>query len=81
MSDALKRRCLHLYIDYPERNLELDIVKLKLPMIDDRLAEQLVDAVRGIRSLDMKKSLVFPKHWIGQSRLSPFRLKIFLLIF
>ncbi len=55
MSDALKRRCLHLYIDYPERNLELDIVRLKLPMIGARLAEQLVDAVRGIRNLDMKK--------------------------
>ena len=55
MSDALKRRCIHLYIDYPERNLELEIVKLKIPEINDRLAEQLVDAIRKIRNLDLKK--------------------------
>jgi MoxR-like ATPase len=55
MSDALKRRCIHLYIDYPERNLELEIVKLKIPEINDRLAEQLVDAIRKIRDLDLKK--------------------------
>ena len=43
ISDALKRRCIHLYIDYPERELELQIVKLKSPQIKDRLAEQLVE--------------------------------------
>jgi len=42
MSDALKRRCIHLYIDYP-------------PRIKDRLAGQLVNAVRRIRGLDLKK--------------------------
>jgi MoxR-like ATPase len=55
MSDALKRRCIHLYIDYPERDLELEIVKLKLPAINNHLAEQLVDAIRKIRDLDLKK--------------------------
>ena len=55
MSDALKRRCIHLYIDYPERDLELEIVKLKIPKIKTRLAEQLVDAIRKIRELDLKK--------------------------
>jgi MoxR-like ATPase len=55
MSDGLKRRCLHLYIDYPERDLELKIVKLKLPHIADRLAAQVVDAIRRIRTLDLKK--------------------------
>ena len=55
MSDALKRRCIHLYIDYPERNLELEIVKLKIPEINHRLADQLVDAIRKIRDLDLKK--------------------------
>ncbi|MCP4627909.1 MAG: MoxR family ATPase [bacterium] len=55
MSDALKRRCIHLYIDYPERNLELDVVKLKIPGINDRLAEQMVDSIRKIRDLDLKK--------------------------
>jgi MoxR-like ATPase len=55
MSDALKRRCLHLYIDYPDRDLELEIVRLKLPRIADRLVVQLVDAIRRIRLLDLKK--------------------------
>lgn len=55
MSDALKRRCLHLYIDYPERELELEIVQLKLPRINNRLAVQLVDTIRNIRNLDLKK--------------------------
>lgn len=55
MSDALKRRCIHLYIDYPDRNLELRIVRLKIPGIGDRLAGQLIDAVHRIRELDLKK--------------------------
>jgi MoxR-like ATPase len=55
MSDALKRRCIHLYIDYPERELELEIVKLKMPSIKIRLANQLVDTIRKIRDLDLKK--------------------------
>ena len=55
MSDALKRRCIHLYIDYPERDLELEIVKLKIPKIKHRLADQLIDTIRKIRDLDLKK--------------------------
>lgn len=55
MSDALKRRCIHLYIDYPERQLELEIVKLKIPQIDDQLARCLVDTIRNIRDLNLKK--------------------------
>jgi len=55
MSDALKRRCIHIYIDYPERDLEIRIVRLKLPEIDDRLAVRMVDAIRSIRDLDLKK--------------------------
>ena len=55
MSDALKRRCIHLYIDYPERELELEIVKLKIPQINDHLARRLVDTIRNIRDLDLKK--------------------------
>ena len=55
MSDALKRRCIHLYIDYPERNLELEIVRLKIPQIKSRLAEQLIDTMRKIREMDLKK--------------------------
>ena len=55
MSDALKRRCIHLYIDYPERELEFEIVKLKIPQINDHLAWRLVDTIRNIRDLNLKK--------------------------
>jgi MoxR-like ATPase len=55
MSDALKRRCIHLYIDYPERELELEIVKLKIPNMKIDLANQLVNTIRKIRDLDLKK--------------------------
>jgi len=56
MSDALKRRCVHLYIDYPQRETELQIVRLKIPGIEEKLAACLVDAIRRIRLLDLKKS-------------------------
>jgi len=56
MSDALKRRCVHLYIDYPQRETELQIVRLKIPGIEEKLAAVLVDAIRRIRLLDLKKS-------------------------
>lgn len=55
MSDALKRRCIHLYLDYPERDRELEIVKLKIPGIEDKLVNKLIDAIRNIRDLDLKK--------------------------
>lgn len=55
MSDALKRRCIHIYIDYPDRELEMRIVTIKIPGIAERLAEQVVDAVRNIRNVDLKK--------------------------
>jgi MoxR-like ATPase len=55
MSDALKRRCIHLYIDYPERELEIKIVKLKIPQINERLTQQMVDIIRKIRGMDLKK--------------------------
>jgi MoxR-like ATPase len=55
MSDALKRRCLHLYIDYPDRELESRIVKMKVPGIGESLIRQLVDAIVKIREMDLKK--------------------------
>ncbi|CAD7845036.1 MAG: Carbon monoxide oxidation accessory protein CoxD [Olavius algarvensis Delta 4 endosymbiont] len=55
MSDALKRRCLHLYIDYPALELERKIVLLKVPRISEALADQVVSAIRAIRDLDLKK--------------------------
>jgi len=56
MSDALKRRCIHLYIDYPSRETEISIVRLKIPGIEEKLCDILVDAIRKIRTLDLKKS-------------------------
>ena len=56
MSDALKRRCVHLYIDYPARDTEISIVRLKIPGIEEKLCASLVDAIRKIRKLDLKKS-------------------------
>ncbi len=55
MSDALKRRCLHLYIDYPDASMELAIVRRKIPALADALANQMVDAMARIRKLDLKK--------------------------
>ncbi len=56
MSDALKRRCLHLYIDFPDEDLELKILSAKVPGVEDRLAEELVGVMHRIRKLDLKKT-------------------------
>ena len=55
MSDALKRRCLHLFIDFPNQEQELEIVKLKVPGIAEQLAAEVVEVVQSIRKLDLKK--------------------------
>ena len=55
MSDALKRRCLHLYIDYPTLELEEKIVSLKVPEADKKLTRQIVETVQRIRKLQLKK--------------------------
>ena len=56
MSDALKRRCLHLFIDFPDRAQELEIVKLKVPGVSERLAAEVVNVVHRVRKLDLKKA-------------------------
>src|SRR5512139_1440655 len=55
MSDALKRRCLYLYIDFPAPEQELEIIRLKVPEISEALATQVIDAVQRVRKLDLKK--------------------------
>ena len=55
MSDALKRRCLHLYIDFPSQKLEEKIVTIKVPECGERLVGELVAAVHRIRELPLKK--------------------------
>jgi len=56
MSDALKRRCLHLYIDFPDAALELQILEAKVPGIDRRLMEDVVRLMQKLRELDLKKA-------------------------
>ncbi|MFL5759517.1 MAG: AAA family ATPase [Thermomicrobiales bacterium] len=55
LSDALKRRCLHIALDYPSAETERDIVRLAVPGIDERLAAALVEAIGQIRLLDLRK--------------------------
>ena len=55
LSEALKRRCLYLYIDYPDLERERAIVTAKVPDIDQNLADQVTRIVRSVRQLDLKK--------------------------
>jgi len=55
MSDALKRRCLHLYIPYPDKALESRIVEVKVPDIQESLKTQLVSFIQQVRDIDLKK--------------------------
>ena len=55
LSDALKRRCLHLFIDFPLPERELAIVRARVPGIEETLAQKVVAAVTAIRKLELKK--------------------------
>ena len=55
LSEALKRRCLHLFIPFPEPDLERDIVRHHVPGIPDRLERQLVAFIHAVRALELKK--------------------------
>lgn len=55
LSEALKRRCLHLYIPFPDQRLEREIVRIKVPDISERLETQLVAFIHEVRKLDIKK--------------------------
>ncbi len=55
LSEALKRRCLFLHMDYPDLEREQQIVRARIPEIDATLAEQIARVVRTIRALDLKK--------------------------
>ncbi len=56
MSDALKRRCLHLFIDYPSEALEARILATKIPEMGERLRVELVRMMQALRELDLKKT-------------------------
>ena len=55
LSEALKRRCLYLHVDYPDLEREKEIVLNKVPDISENLADQIARIVRSIRQLDLKK--------------------------
>jgi MoxR-like ATPase len=55
LTEALKRRCLYLWLDYPSLEHELEIVRLHTPELDERVARRLVEVVAMVRELDLKK--------------------------
>ena len=55
LSEALRRRCLFLHIDFPDEELEREIVRLKVPGIDDVLADSVVRVIAALRAMDLRK--------------------------
>ena len=55
LTEALKRRCLYLWLDYPSLDLELEIVRLHTPELGETVARKLVEVVQQVRGLDLKK--------------------------
>ena len=55
LTEALKRRCLYLWLDYPSIDREVEIVRLHAPELDEGLARRLVEVVAMVRELDLKK--------------------------
>jgi MoxR-like ATPase len=56
LSEALKRRCLYLFIDYPTQDAELNIVRMRVPQLNAKLAQQAVECVQALRQMDLKKN-------------------------
>ncbi|MDX1991862.1 MAG: MoxR family ATPase [bacterium] len=56
LSEALKRRCLYLFVDYPSQEAELDIVRMRVPELNAKLAQQAVEVVQNLRGMDLKKA-------------------------
>jgi MoxR-like ATPase len=56
LSEALKRRCLYLFIDYPSHDAELNIVRMRVPQLNAKLAQQAVEVVQALRQMDLKKN-------------------------
>jgi len=56
LSEALKRRCLYLFINYPSVEQEIAVVRLKVPELHHRLAHEAVELVHSLRAMDLRKS-------------------------
>jgi MoxR-like ATPase len=55
LTEALKRRCLYLWLDYPDVEREMEIVRLHAPELDERLTRRLIEVIHMVRQLDLKK--------------------------
>jgi MoxR-like ATPase len=55
LTEALKRRCLYLWLDYPDVERELEIVRLHAPELDEAVTRKLVEIIHMVRKLDLKK--------------------------
>ncbi|MEJ0003975.1 MAG: hypothetical protein WDN30_10985 [Pararobbsia sp.] len=55
ISDALRRRCLYHYVDYPSYEKELAIVRAQAPEMPEKLARQVVEFVQAVRQMDLRK--------------------------
>jgi MoxR-like ATPase len=55
LTEALKRRCLYLWLDYPDVERELEIVRLHAPELPEKVGERLVEIIQMVRELDLKK--------------------------
>jgi MoxR-like ATPase len=79
MTEALRRRCLHAFVDYPPPSREQAIIELRVPEAGPKLAEELARFVRGVRALDLRKapSIAESIDWaralvlLGKSALDP----------
>jgi MoxR-like ATPase len=56
LSEALRRRCLFLHLDFPDAELEQRIVRLRVPGLDDALTDSLVRVVGALRAMDLRKA-------------------------
>ncbi len=63
--DALKRRCIYHWIDYPDFEREVAIVLRKVPDVDERLAGQLATAMERLREMDSSSLPAWPRRSIG----------------
>ena len=67
ISDALKRRCLHLYIPFPDQDLEAQIIQARVPEIPPELQRQLVEFIHELRNMDLKKMPAISETKIGRA--------------
>ena len=73
LSDALRRRCLYHFVDFPSYEKELTILQTHLPDIRTGLAESIVSFIQNLRQQDLKKHRALQKPWTGQAHYCKFK--------